>query len=573
MKNLNYFPCERNRYYYGKLLGVQDFKQEQKYMNDKRRLATRFLHGTGIAAGLKVIAVDEKSISVEAGAAFDFSGREIFVDTPVIRKLSLIDGFSAVMEDRDREYVYLCIEYGEEDRLPSFSSAAEGGPARGEEFDRTREGYRLYLTFDEADNRLQSRRSMYQREETLYEAGGLLVRQIIPSCAESGRPFPVTVEVENRGRDRKVSLSMAQELSMASFEGKNSWNYALTGRFMERGSKISETFWFQAMALDQGEARFTLKARELTVFAGEEKRQNQGEFVMQTPVVTGKFWEESGRRHQEEAMDRVMKNNFPQGIYLARIYLVKTEGAYMIGRVDSNPFGQNLESTEALMGYISMLKAEVDRLKSAKKEPVRRTETGQTADHEDDGAMGFVTLDLGIGGKRGQRYFSREIFHGLGLGEVQISLAVCEDEISYSGSGEVFEDMKVKAELAVKSDQGKGSFVIGARLLEPSSERRLRIRWAARIVKREETGDGGAPRLYIKPSSLQMKVRQTAYLETECVNMMNPQILWSVKGKNSGTITKDGLYTAPNEPGVYEVTASSEEDPDRKAVLFVVVRE
>lgn len=45
MKNLKYFPFERNRYFYGKLLSVDDFDAEQRYMNDKRRMLNRFLHG------------------------------------------------------------------------------------------------------------------------------------------------------------------------------------------------------------------------------------------------------------------------------------------------------------------------------------------------------------------------------------------------------------------------------------------------------------------------------------------------------------------------------------------------
>ena len=41
MKNLNYFPFERNKYFYGKLLSVDDFETEQKYMNNKRRMGNR----------------------------------------------------------------------------------------------------------------------------------------------------------------------------------------------------------------------------------------------------------------------------------------------------------------------------------------------------------------------------------------------------------------------------------------------------------------------------------------------------------------------------------------------------
>lgn len=54
MKNLKSFPFERNRYFYGKLLSVEDFETEQKYFNDKRRTVNRFLFGSGVVCGLGV---------------------------------------------------------------------------------------------------------------------------------------------------------------------------------------------------------------------------------------------------------------------------------------------------------------------------------------------------------------------------------------------------------------------------------------------------------------------------------------------------------------------------------------
>lgn len=77
-----YYPFERNRYFYGKLLTVRDFESEQKYFNDKRRMMNRLLHGSGVLTGLQVVAVDEKSVSVEMGAAIDALGREIVVPSP-----------------------------------------------------------------------------------------------------------------------------------------------------------------------------------------------------------------------------------------------------------------------------------------------------------------------------------------------------------------------------------------------------------------------------------------------------------------------------------------------------------
>lgn len=164
MKNLKYFPFERNRYFYGKLLTVDDFQAEQKYMNDKRRLINRFLHGSGVVCGLNVVRVDDYSISLESGVALDFSGREIVVDTPIIKKLSLIEGFdSYTAEDEDDSYLYLCIEYAEQDKNPVFNVA---GSTSDTEFSKVGEGYRLYLTNREPES---SRNCFcYEEQKTVF---------------------------------------------------------------------------------------------------------------------------------------------------------------------------------------------------------------------------------------------------------------------------------------------------------------------------------------------------------------------------------------------------------------------
>lgn len=56
MMNRKYYSFERNNYYYGKLLTSKDFQNEQDYINNKRRLINRVLHGVGIVYGLDVVA-------------------------------------------------------------------------------------------------------------------------------------------------------------------------------------------------------------------------------------------------------------------------------------------------------------------------------------------------------------------------------------------------------------------------------------------------------------------------------------------------------------------------------------
>ncbi|MDE6421414.1 MAG: hypothetical protein K2K87_12965, partial [Lachnospiraceae bacterium] len=151
MKNLKYFPYERNRYFYGKLLGVEDFEAEQKYMNDKRRLINRFMHGCGVVCGLNVVQISEDSVTVEPGMALDFAGREIIVDEPVTRRLSELEGVSSYAEGAESgSYVYLCIEYEEYEKNPVYSVAGSGA-GEHEQYNRIAEGYHIYLTEQEPE--------------------------------------------------------------------------------------------------------------------------------------------------------------------------------------------------------------------------------------------------------------------------------------------------------------------------------------------------------------------------------------------------------------------------------------
>ena len=72
MNNANYFPFERNRYFYGKLLTVRDFEVEQRYHCTKRALLNRLVHGAGVVCGLGVTASDESTLMIESGMALDY---------------------------------------------------------------------------------------------------------------------------------------------------------------------------------------------------------------------------------------------------------------------------------------------------------------------------------------------------------------------------------------------------------------------------------------------------------------------------------------------------------------------
>lgn len=72
---------ERNNYYYGKLMTVRDFFQEQCYFNEKRWLINRMVGGWGVVCGLDVKPKEGETdkVIVTPGLAIDCCGREVLV--------------------------------------------------------------------------------------------------------------------------------------------------------------------------------------------------------------------------------------------------------------------------------------------------------------------------------------------------------------------------------------------------------------------------------------------------------------------------------------------------------------
>ena len=75
----------RPNYFFGKVLGVEDFREEQQYHVGKHRRHLQTLHGSGVARGLDVsVSSDGTSMTVVSGVAIDASGHEIVLDDPVL---------------------------------------------------------------------------------------------------------------------------------------------------------------------------------------------------------------------------------------------------------------------------------------------------------------------------------------------------------------------------------------------------------------------------------------------------------------------------------------------------------
>jgi hypothetical protein len=582
LKNLKYFPFERNRYFYGKLLTVEDFEQEQKYMNDKRRLVNRFLHGCGVICGMHVIQVDDTTVSVEMGAAIDFSGREIIIDTPVIKKLHMIEGFD-VHDDADAGYLYICVEYAENNKEPVLSIASSGVRSADQaECNKVSEGYRMFLTAQEPQNEAFTPEHFYQDSRTVFWANGIRVRQILPKYVRSSGEAELKVIVENMGQQQPFAFSYEVELSCLSLDGARRFKVSFDEKDHVRSGSYELSFHLTAASVKGVEGKAAVLTDSLTLSVADRPVKAASDCISSCAIADSNVKSELIRNYYKTAMEEIVKNTYQQSIYLARIRIIRAAQTYVIEGIEQTPFRQHVWSGALAAAVNDITMGEVELLQSAgcREQPAS---SGAPAAVPETYAVstGSVVFDLGIGGRKGQKFFSGEISHGLGLGPVTIVLGeavtVSDDSDRVYGDPTVFEDQDDKlvtsVKLAAKTDLKKGTFIIGLVTTTPANAGKLRIDWTAIRDRRQAFQDAAAKLLLIKPDMADIEVRDTCLFEAVFSGVTDRRVRWAVSGENSGEIDANGMYTAPNVAGVYEVTAASLAYPELTASTYVVVRE
>lgn len=531
MKKARMFPFERNRYFYGKLLTVRDFESEQKYFNDKRRLLNRLLFGSGVVAGMQIVAVDDKTITVEMGVAIDYLGREIVIPAPVTLKLSMIDGFT---NNEYKKNVYLYAAYDEKGREPVHSVG--NSSVRGEEmseYNRFLESYRLYVK-EEAPSPLSFEHAELMEDIiTIYQDSDVRITQRMPKYANPGDVVDVTLVVEKTLQTPRVSLSF--NYISDGFDALDKEGNAV--RFLEPGDKqdteyrLSYSVKVQDRPGTIGKLKLNAGAVELTI--GDNRiplEQNVGHSV---DIIAQPVADRILRDWYERSLDQAAEGYADQNVCLAKIGLLQLGPTYMIEQVERVPFGEYIPNA-SLMRKVSQSGRSNSLNRFYAESQAYDLDFGSKPELDvvfhpdrnafdfklgipkpqtinDEIATGTVEVPLETQANTRSRFFSRgkrnfvtdEISHGLGEGQVTIIVGLenIPDPSAPVGSGgtkvyygalDVFKDTEYEAELpnitfGTLIYPDKGSFRIGMKLANATEESALRVRWWA--FKKLPNGD------------------------------------------------------------------------------------
>jgi len=580
VKNLKYFPFERNRYFYGKFLSVDDFEAEQRYMNDKRRMLNRFLYGVGVVCGMQVVEIDDYTISLEAGMALDFSGREIVVAAPFVKRLSAIEGFSKYSAlGEDRQDLYLCIAYDEYMDEP-VHNVTKVNEEQEEEFNKYVEGYRLFVTSELPESEEEQGRAAYEETKTIYSGNGIRILQRVPKYIQRDTEAELEVYIEKTEPVKHVACSYRLQLTCLEQEGSD----CITISFDEDEFAPSKCYVvksaIRAKSVADVDGSVEIVPDSFTFSIGELSKNEWVQGSFQVRITDTNLSETVLKNYYDSAMEDILRYPYGQAIYLAKMDVIRAGDTYVIEKIENLPFRQYVwnNTLSAALETIRLQNVPAVRLSSNVNESLRAEKSVPQKEPGMQIKMGSVIMDLGIGGVPGQRFYSEEIVHGLGLGEAVITLGLARgiqesSQVIY-GSQDVFDDkVSPKIEMAAKVNMTRGSFVIGIKCLEQVESKRLRVYWMAVKEKSSRADVQKSRHLSIRPDILNMKVRESHYFEAVVDGEVQRHIKWSIKETEGGTIDQNGCYTAPNQPGIYEVMVQSMEDEQLKAGAYVIVRE
>ncbi|MGN0662257.1 MAG: hypothetical protein ACI4LE_03830 [Faecalibacterium sp.] len=591
MKHSGYFPLERNRYYYGKLLTVRDFEREQDYFRSKQELSNRMLHGAGVVCGMGVTVSDDTTLLIESGMALDYHGREMVLEEPLVRKLQMLEGYEELK--KDRLDAYLCLAYREEEIQPVNAVGVDIESSH--QYNVTRESCRLYLSSEAPPYRQILECRGEQNINVLFADEELTLLLTAPSTACAGSEFTVRVLIVKNHSVPPIRFTLEGESNLVQTEnGRLRLEYAQSPE--EKKNVIWTSFRVQAQELSDLQSQLFPVEAELDLEVGSRRYKHYLKLDAPVRLCASREGVDAVLRREDTLARHLAGAELP--IYLAKLELIRSSGGVFLSSATSLPFEQSIRAehpAETASHPEMEVKTTVRSLEYWQKPEVQAryhaaTDTlsldfGIPSPEQYDYSMshGVVELEMSGGIRVNNRYFSQEIPHGLGQGAVDVRLSVefpsrAGETLLLVGNSEVFKSKAVEetppwVEAAAIVYPERGTMKIGVWLHDTVSGSRLRVHYFAQKPEHDTSRLMGQDRvtIQIRPEITRMKKRESFQFRAEVNGSADKAVRWEVRDENGGEIDRNGIYHAPETPGTYEVTASARADENARASAFVIV--
>ncbi|MBR1669738.1 MAG: hypothetical protein IJ695_03485 [Butyrivibrio sp.] len=584
------YPFERNRYYPGKMLTTADFQAEQSYHINKLRFMNSLMYGAGIVCGCGVVNLDDLSILVESGVVIDGSGREIIIDSSLVKKLSAVEGF----DDLTSDTACLCVRFKEKD-IHSVYAVSHKESDQEYEYNLISEGYEIFLVDkDEFDEGFEME-SEFLQKESLFRGPNFEGFLTMPTIACKGRNLKARVEIVKL-TDADVKLSYKGTLDIPNFtapDGSQQIDIAVDDIELDEGSTFTLDLWMEVQNQVGIEANVILRSGSAAAFENDNAVMAESSFALKVRLS-----EESPssliRRETGKLSLEMRQAGGANSIKLAEIDLMRTESAYVIENireVQKNQYIDLPSQTGIRNDYMEYFVKDNDirnRAAQGTFEPSKAPVVEYSQSELKNVATGVLEIPLGRDASAGDIRYSGEITHGLGSGNVYVSIGyeyLSEDQAlganaksTVYGNPELFSrqaQQLVDAETAVRVLNDKGSFVVAAKLLRDVDFLVLTYRWVAiKFPSGEEleAADYYGKSITAKTPTVVMRPRENYYFGVQFNNMDPCSITYELTASGSGEVTTDGVYTAPSKEGVYEIRIYCSDMPMVCTYAYAIVK-
>lgn len=575
------YPFSKNRYFKGKRMRSLDFEREQVFFDHKLAFINHWNFGEGIALGLGVQRVDSDTLLVESGFAIDEQGRYLIVDEPAICRVRTLDGF----DDVSGETAVLWLSYKEEKFDPVFIA-----DERGESQDHAAAMERFSFTLSDkcplpstaADRLLFS-------DTILFEDDELRIRQIIPKVLSSGWHTQLQLVVESFCLE-EIEVELYYAPIIPGFTAVDTGGTIELSQRLQvaRGEtvlpfSICASTAAQIVCISLPESSFFIEKR------GSRMRA-QYEFHEDFTVVHGDPMEPLEEKLLAQSPQDLWNQGSP-GIPIAHLRFVRYDGGCLLD--DVIPLGKDRliavpylrEQLRRAKTFFTPVHAANDALHTATK----RVDAPKNLQMENQRmTTGTITLNAGLHLKEGKILCSEELSHDLGLGTVFVSFGVENIYPAVNlnknrtdlllGDVTLFEQASGTYESnfdrGVRVHPEKGTFELAVRLRGELRQAALRLRWFAwrpdeLVPYAEHTG----ALIRLEPDVIYVAPGAVVTFVPVFIDGAGRPCNFSVVGKQAGIITRDGVYTAPEKEGLYQVSAQIQDKAGEAVKAFVIVRQ
>lgn len=591
MSNNQTYPFQRNRYYMGKLLTSADFQAEQDYYNNRAHFMNSLMYGPGIICGLGVVSLDDLSILIESGVALDGVGREIIQDTSLVRKLSAIEGFDTLSSN----HACLCIKY-EDVPVNSVYTVGKKEEEQDFEYSRINETSKLFLMDLEDVEEHYDIETEFFASGVIYQDEDYIVQITIPSTVCRGRMVKFVLSAKKLST-KNTRFTLHATLQIPGFltdEGAQSVELLLDDINLLEGEEISRDYWVMVEKKNLQDTSLILQSGMAHAYKDDEAVPVPSNFdlkVLISDIHPRALVNHEIGRLSLEMMDIGGSDEY---IRLADIKFVKTGNSYIISEINEQVKNYISTPAEEFLrdGYLDYFYKYSDL--SEKKAVLQNVSDKKDAKKENsvatpEIATGIVEIPLGNNARKGSVRYSGEILHGLGNGNVFVSIGFetvsGDDSLNANtrttiyGQADLFRKEKNEApmvETAIKVLNDKGSFVVAAQLLEDLDYLVLTYRW---VAIKFPSGDGvvnpddyAGKSIIPETPTVVLETRESHYFGVRFENMSSCSVVYELTEEGSGDITPEGIYTAPAKEGVYEIRIYCAQMPVICAYAYAIVK-